>query len=459
MTQGQSQAGTAGLSRGNGSTPPGGEPGPGRRRPRGVDVRLQVARAVALSASALSRSTGRGAGTSIGGRVALALVPDALARMGNGRVLACVTGTNGKTTATRLLATAIRSHRPVVSNDSGANLPNGLVGALSAAPPDRGAVLEVDELHLAAALRALKPRVVVLLNLSRDQLDRTAETQRPAALWRECLSAAAQQPAPVVIANCDDPRVSWAASGGGRVVWVAPGQTWTGDSLVCPGCGNPLRHERLGSLRGSAGWRCSGCGLARPEPGFTLIGDRLVLPDGTSTRIRLELPGRANLANAALAAAAAAELGVGVQPALAAMASVREIEGRYGERDIDGHRCRLLLAKNPAGWAEILDLLDGDGCRPLLLSVNAGPVDGRDTSWLYDVPFERLGERRVVVTGAAAPDLAMRLGYAGVQHQVVLDPRRAVAVAAEGDGRLDAIGDYSGFQRLRALGAAPGGLG
>ena len=221
-----------------------------------------MARAAATGASALSRAARLGSGTVIGGRVALALDPPALAELGRGRVLACVSGTNGKTTTTRLLATALSRLHPVVSNSSGANLPSGLVGVLGR-DLDRRAVLEVDELYLDSTIKALRPRIVVLLNLTRDQLDRTAETSRPAQAWRRSLSGADQQ----VVASCDDPRVVWAAGGASRVVWVATGRSWTGDSQVCPQCGHPLRHAAAGAEPGrGSDWYCPDCHLRRPEP-------------------------------------------------------------------------------------------------------------------------------------------------------------------------------------------------
>lgn len=416
--------------------------------------RALVARRAGLAAATTSRLLRRGGGSTIGGRVALAVHPDVLASLGRGRVLACVSGTNGKTTSTRMLAAALQAHGlAALSNDSGANLPSGLVSALSQ-DLRRPAVLEVDELHLAAAVEALQPRVLVLLNLSRDQLDRTTEMHRVATSWR---AAVAASPDVTVVANCDDPRVVWAAGTARRTVWVSCGQVWTGDSLVCPGCGHRLRTDdetSTGITGRTAGWACRHCGLHRPVPQVRLDGDELVGPGADRLPIRIDLPGRVNLGNAAVATAAAAVLGVDPGAALAAMQRIGQVEGRYAERRIAGRRCRLLLAKNPAGWAATFDLIEGES-RPLLLSVNATPVDGRDTSWLYDVPFERLAGRPVVVSGRAGPDLSLRLGYAGIPHLLVPDPRDAVQAVAglrtSPDGPTDLVGDYSSFQQLNRM--------
>jgi lipid II isoglutaminyl synthase (glutamine-hydrolysing) len=422
----------------------------------GAAARLRLARAAATTASALSRATRRGAGTTIGGRVALAIAPDALAGVSRDRVLACVTGTNGKTTTTRLLSAALSHTLPVLTNGSGANLTSGLVGALSS-DLHRPAVLEVDELHLPGVVSSLVPRVVVLLNLSRDQLDRTSEAQRAAAGWREALPGLGRS---TVVANCDDPRVVWAAQASPNTLWVAAGQTWTADGHVCPHCGYPIRYDIEGDRSGHGPvWSCQGCGFHRPTPDAVVAGDRLLLPEGEIARISLRLPGRANLSNAAMAAMAAAELGVPASAALSEMRDIGQVEGRYAEFPIGRRRVRLLLAKNPSGWAETMQLV-GTGRRPLLLAMNARPVDGRDTSWLYDVPFEQIAGHEVTVTGAAAADMSLRLTYAGVPHREVHGLRQALLASAQLHGGraddfagMDAIADYSSFQELRRLAA------
>jgi UDP-N-acetylmuramyl tripeptide synthase len=162
---------------------------------------------------------------------------------------------------------------------------------------------------------------------------------------------------------------------------------------------------------------------------------------------------------------------LGPAEALRRMAGVDQVAGRFAALSRGGHGLRLLLAKNPAGWTALFDLLDEGGPRrsPVLLSVNARTADGLDTSWLWDVPFERLAGRTVVTTGDRRLDLAVRLRYAEVDHVVVADPLAAVdaAVAAAvahgagegasatpgGDGRepLDVIANYTAFADLRRL--------
>jgi hypothetical protein len=174
--------------------------------------------------------------------------------------------------------------------------------------------------------------------------------------------------------------------------------------------------------------------------------------DGRSLPVRLALPGRANRANAAMAAVAAGVLGVDEADALSSMATVAEVEGRFAVVTHGAVSARLLLAKNPAGWTELLDMLDG-GTGPVVVGINARIADGHDPSWLWDVDFERLAGRLVVATGDRRRDLAVRLRYAGVAHSTVADPR--AALRASGAASVDYVGNYTAFQDLRRLLAAP----
>jgi len=131
---------------------------------------------------------------------------------------------------------------------------------------------------------------------------------------------------------------------------------------------------------------------------------------------------------------------------------VRAVAGRYQVLNVSGARVRLLLAKNPAGWAEALDLLRPPPS-PVVVGINAGVADGRDPSWLWDVPFDRLDGRLVVATGDRGRDLAVRLRYAEVRHTYEPDYRRAVALAATGvtarQPEVDLVANYTSFQDAR----------
>ncbi len=421
----------------------------GRHRGAGTTLgpRAAVGVAAVAAANRASRRLGRGSGTVAGGRIGLVLDPGLLGELGRSRRVALVTGTNGKTTTTRLLSAAVSPNGDVATNDTGANMPAGHLAALVARPDAPNAVLEVDEVYLGTVVEAVWPRVVVLLNLSRDQLDRTNEVRMLAARWRESLGRPLAGPVvPSVVANADDPLVVWAASGAvGPCTWVGAGQVWRQDAVGCPACGGRIRFGP-----GSA-WACDSCGLERPPCAAWLEDGSLVRPGGSRLPVRLSIPGRFNQANAIMAAVAAPLLlansadgastpGVPtVEEALDRMALVDDVAGRFAVLDRHGAGVRLALAKNPAGWTAIFDLLEeermtadgpAEGACHLVLSVNARVADGADTSWLWDVPFERLaGLPAVVATGERHRDLAVRLRYAGVEHVAVADPLAAVDAA------------------------------
>lgn len=386
--------------------------------------------------SGASRRLLRREGSVIGGEVALRVDPTALARLSQGRTVVLVSGTNGKTTTTALLVALARQTAPVVSNSEGSNLQNGVVTALLNDSSATMAVLEVDEAALPRVLAATKPRLVVLLNLSRDQLDRVHEVRRTAASWRAALAAA---PDTRVVANADDPLVVFAAEDA-IVTWVAAGQKWTRDSAICAHCGARIEF--------AASWNCRGCGAAQPVAEYRLEGAELVGPGGDRRSLTLELPGECNRSNAAIALAAADCLGL-TTDSEQAWAGLTQIMGRYSVVRSVATDYRLLLAKNPAGWAEMLDLL-GASSAPLVLALNARVQDGLDTSWIWDVPFERIAGRRVVCTGDRATDLGVRLTLAGVAHQQVVALRDALASVAE-HGRVDVVANYTAFQDARRI--------
>jgi UDP-N-acetylmuramyl tripeptide synthase len=406
-----------------------------------LPLRARLATALGDAATRVSRLTGRGDGSVIGGVIGLRLAPDLLAQLAAGRQIVLVTGTNGKTTTTRLVTAAVSSlGQDVASNAFGANMASGLVSALSGAPDAPYAVLEVDERYLPAMIEATRPRIVVLLNLSRDQMDRAAEIWMVARIWREAL---ADHQDVHVVANADDPLVAWAAMVAGNATWVAAGQRWHEDSWCCPECGSHLRRDELG-------WRCGECGLARPSARWVLDGGSVIDSLGDVRELGLTLPGRANRSNAVMALAVAGLLGANVGQALPRLREVTSVAGRYTTVQRRGRSLRLLLAKNPAGWLEAFDVLD-PARPPVLLAVNAQIPDGKDTSWLWDVDYRVLRGRRVLVAGERRIDLAVRLRADDVPFQLVDDVDAAVDLVPAGP--VDVIANYTAFQQIRvALG-------
>lgn len=380
------------------------------------------------AAATASRLLRRGTGSTIGGRVALALAPDALAALAAGRRVVLVSGTNGKSTTTALTAAAVGG---AATNASGANMASGLIAAL-AEDPRPVAVLEVDELHLPAVLRQTRAEVVVLLNLSRDQQHRSHEVARIARTWRSALASSNA----TVVANAADPNVAWAAPPE-RTVWVRPRTEWRGDARVCPRCG-----ELLGW--GPDGWACS-CGLTQPAARVSVGDEGVQVENGPYVSVALDVPGRVNLDNSAFALAAADQLEVPMSVAAERFRHIADVSGRYRHLRVGSTDVRVLLAKNPAGWEAALGMVGPDDV--LALGVNARGEDSLDTSWLWDVDFTRLHGRRVGVFGEAGEDLRLRLEYEGigtVQAATLAQvlPLLGPPIAAT------ALANYSAFRQL-----------
>jgi UDP-N-acetylmuramyl tripeptide synthase len=404
-----------------------------------ITTRARLALAAGASARWASRVTGRGAGAMIGGLVAITLDRSILRQLGAGRRTVVVTGTNGKSTTTRMTAAALATLGPVATNAEGANMDAGLVAALAADRAAGLAALEVDEMHVPHVLDAVDAAVVVFLNLSRDQLDRVGEIN---VIERTLRSGLARHPTAVVVANCDDVLMTSAAYDSPNVVWVAAGGAWSNDSVSCPRSGEVI-------VRDAGHWYSTGADFKRPSPHWWFDDETLYGPDGLALPMQLALPGAVNRGNAAQAVAAAVALGADPAAAVTAVSAVDEVAGRYRTVRIGQHDARILLAKNPAGWQEALSMVNKHAAG-VVISVNGQVPDGEDLSWLWDVRFEHFEETAVVAAGERGTDLAVRLGYAGVDHTLVHDTLAAIASCPPGP--VEVVANYTAFLQLsRAL--------
>lgn len=378
----------------------------------------------------------------IGGLVAIALDKSILRQLGQGRRCVVVTGTNGKSTTTRMTAAALATVGPVATNAEGANMDAGLVAALASARTAGLAALEVDEMHVPHVSDAVDPAVIVLLNLSRDQLDRVGEINH---IERTLRGGLARHPGAVVVANCDDVLMTSAAYDSPHVVWVSAGGSWANDSVSCPRSGEII-------VRDGTHWYSTGTDFKRPSPQWWYDDESLYGPDGLVLPMTLALPGAVNRGNAAQAVAAAVALGASPAEAVAAVSLVDEVAGRYRTVRLGAHTVRVLLAKNPAGWQEALSMIDKQAAG-VVISVNGQVPDGEDLSWLWDVRFEEFEahfhDTPVVAAGERGTDLAVRLGYAGVEHTLVHDT--VAAIASCPPGHVEVVANYTAFLALNRV--------
>ncbi|AKK02133.1 MurT ligase domain-containing protein [Corynebacterium epidermidicanis] len=403
-------------------------------------ARTALAATAAAAATKASQLSGRGAGGMIGGLVANAIDPNIMAYLGGGRPVALVTGTNGKSTTTRMLVGALRTKFSVATNDGGDNMDAGIIAALLKGKDASHIVLECDELHVPAVADRLKPSALVLLNLTRDQLDRVGEINK---IERTLRAAVNKHPEMTVIANCDDVHVTSVAFDSPNVIWVSAGAGWVGDSVSCPRTGGHV-------VRDGADWYAvkplpDGREFRRPTPTWEISADG-VTHDGTITPLHLALPGNANRGNATQAIAAATTFGVSLPEALRAAEAVDNVAGRYSTIRFEQWDVHMILAKNPAGWQEALSMVDrtADG---LVIAVNGQVADGEDLSWLWDVSFEDFTDSHVHAAGERGTDLAVRLTYASISHDLHDSPLAAIRSCPP--GRVEVLANYTAFRDLK----------
>jgi len=456
------------------------------------DLRLSAAIAAGKAAGFASRVLGRGGGTTLPGVVARRLAPNTLrqlsARLPEGVVL--VGGTNGKTTTTRMIAALLDdSGRGVLHNRAGANLLSGLTAtALSGATLVGGlraqiGLFETDEAALPDALDETTPRLVLLHNLFRDQLDRYGEVDTIARRWRAALERLPAEA--TVLLNADDPAVADLGAGLRAQVRYyglddprhGGGAANMADSQFCRRCGAPYDYQVV--FYAHVGhYRCPRCGHGRPEPQFRLArldlegarSSRLLLSyPGGALELRLPIPGLYNALNALAAAAAGLLLGVPPAQVRATLERFSAAFGRIERIDAGGRPLLLALIKNPVGASETVRMLT-ESREPkagseqqsaglhLLIAINDRYADGTDVSWLWDADFERLGGRvaRATVSGTRAEDMAVRLKYAGVElASISTEPDLAGALDAAlahlpSGATLYALPTYTAMLELRA---------
>jgi UDP-N-acetylmuramyl tripeptide synthase len=443
----------------------------------GLGVKVAAARA----AGALSRRSGRG-GTSLPGKLLMRLEPHAIAqlagRLGNG--CAVISATNGKTTTAAMVAGILeRTGARLVHNRAGANMAGGVATALLDAPRDADTGLfEVDEFWLGQVVDELRPRVLLLANLFRDQLDRYGELDTIADRWAR---VAAGTDAALVL-NADDPIVADLGREHGATYFgveddgmALAEMQHAADAKHCRRCGAPYVYDAvyLGHL---GRYHCDSCGARRPQPQIAardvaLEGVRgarfLMTTPGGEREIALPLPGLYNVYNALGAAALALALGATLDQVADGLRAVSPAFGRAETLLVGGRELSILLVKNPAGANEVLrTLVLEDGEHDLFAVLNDNIADGRDVSWIWDADFEVLAPRvgRATCSGTRAAEMALRLKYAGVPaDRLVVEPHLDTGLdraLSAGAGPLYALPTYTAMLALRqalvARGAARG---
>jgi UDP-N-acetylmuramyl tripeptide synthase len=443
-------------------------------------------RGLARAVGGLSRLSGRGGGTTLPGRMLVRMAPDAIARLAEpleqGSIV--VSSTNGKTTTAGMIAGILRAAgREPVHNRAGSNMHWGVATALLEQKGEEG-LFELDEAWLPRVAPQLHPRLLVLGNLFRDQLDRYGELERLADEWAVLVAELAGSCEFAL--NADDPLI--ADLGRDTELQRRPGVTYFGiedpsqalpelqhahDAKHCRRCGAPYAYER--AFVGHLGhYTCPNCEADRPQPDVAATAVELHGMSGSRVTVRtpqgdleltLPLPGLYNVYNALAAITAALRSGVGLDLIRSGLESMRAVFGRVETIEVDGKPVSILLIKNPAGANEVLRTLSLEGAGEgldLWIALNDRIADGRDVSWIWDADFELLAGsvRRVVCAGTRAPEMALRLKYAGWPEDAIeladgIRPSLDRAIEGAPD-RLFALPTYTALLELRTMLTARG---
>lgn len=384
-----------------------------------------------------------GNGSTWPGHIALQINPrilqDLESKLKYGSVI--IAGTNGKTTTSKLIREVLQKKYTAVHNESGANLLNGITSALIRNPGQIG-VFEVDENTLPQLIDNFTPRITVLLNLFRDQLDRYGEVNTIALKWKKALEKLPETS--TVILNADDPQIAFLGQNlKAKVIYFGlenpklflKNPEHATDSTYCPKCGEKLSYD--GIYYSHIGiWKCPKCGLKRPKPAMPTIAPPLL--------------GTYNLSNSAAAEAVLKELKFidfnfdNFQPAF----------GRQEEIKIDNKTIKILLSKNPTGFNQSIRTLNeySKKEKTVMLVLNDRIPDGRDISWIWDVDFENLKVTKIYISGDRCFDMGLRIKYADFKnYEIIQNLNSCIKKAIEATNELYILPTYSAMLEARKI--------
>ncbi len=325
--------------------------------------------------------------------------------------LIIVTGTNGKTTTSKLIAHILeKSGSKVFLNESGANLLNGIASSILLNATFTGkldydfAIFESDENALPHILKEISPDYLIILNLFRDQLDRYGEVNTIAIKWQEAIKKLDKT---MLILNADDPAVAYLGVSANAKYFSAHHhgekelkQIHAVDSIYCPQCGNKLVFKTF-TFSHLGNWECKKCGLKRPKANIDQVEC-------------YPLKGLYNQYNVHSAVLLAQTIGISREAIMQSLKSFLPAFGRQEEIEIQGKKVQIFLSKNPTGFNESLRTIKKLGAKNILFVLNDRIPDGRDVSWIWDTDIEGIldGKETISISGDRVYDMALRIKYA-----------------------------------------------
>lgn len=371
---------------------------------------------ISKTVSKLSRFFGFGAGVTWAGEIGLTLdenvINKLIPQVKKGVIV--IAGTNGKTTTSAMIKHILSGNGfLVIHNKTGANLENGIAGTLLLNTNFWGklstdyAIFEMDEAAFPKIVPKLNPKIIVLLNLFRDQLDRYGEVDSIAQKWIEGVKGMSSKT--TLVANADDPLISELGNKfKGKVLYFGLDDNsktisklpHAVDSTYCLNCGNKLSYKKV-YLSHFGDWYCTRCHLKRPKLNLSKIISPLI--------------GVYNQYNSLAASLTCGKLGISKQATQNFLLTFKPAFGRQEEFIIDGKKIKIFLSKNPAGFNEsIRTVLTQDDFSTIIFALNDRIADGTDVSWIWDVDFEEIVSKsqNIICTGDRAYDMGLRIKYA-----------------------------------------------
>ena len=440
-----------------------------------LPLRAKLACCVCNTTRYVLRLLGHG-GTNLPGLLALRIEPALPALLAREMRIIAVSGTNGKTTACRMIAAGLEaSGAAFIANRSGANLRAGVTAELAAnirrgRPVKRVAVLECDEAALRTLAGDLKPEILVFTNVFRDQLDRYGEVTHTLL---ELETAAKAAPEAVLCLNADDSliaSISLECENPVRFYGLrVPFPRETGersDAPNCIRCGHRYEYAYR-TYAHLGGFFCPNCSWRRPAPDLEITEIRAMDREGSDVTLRVgarsvplhvPMPAIYNIYNALAAASALDAFGVDAETIRASMHAAAGF-GRM-ERFPVGKGVTMILVKNPAGFTQVLDYLAGmEEDFDLMCCLNDKAQDGRDISWIWDVPLEKLAGgairvREVFAAGTRSEEMLLRLKHAGLPNaslHPVKDDLAFLRTVTAGERPLVIVPTYTAMMRLRPV--------
>lgn len=388
--------------------------------------------------------------TAAPGLVALKIEPNLVAKLSSQlKKNIVITGTNGKTTSSRLIAAILKQAGiKIIHNRAGSNLLRGMASTLinkaaltGRLPSDCWGLWESDEAVFPEACRQIRPQLVLVNNLFRDQLDRYGEIDTVAKGWRQALNQLPKDS--IVVLNADDATVASLGKNLANKVYyfglndrklAGAKPDHASDATVCPYCFSSLKYEACFS--GHMGiYRCPNHGQIQPQKDFAINNA------GKYKKFSAKLPGNYNLYNLAAAISLASVLKIDPSLISAGIDNFRPAFGRVEKIKFKNKAIKILLVKNPTGFNEVIHTLTSNshatvcGSYSALIAINDLIADGKDISWLWDVNFEKLAPKmeRVIVSGTRAYDMALRLKYSNAamkqsNNETMIEPDLQKAV-------------------------------